>query len=102
MAKDTARAVSLLAALELMPLEDISEDAEEWRQDIRAAIEELRGPIGLPADDPLRYQDGVLVSQERLQRRLQLIIDSWPMLELEEGEEELCQDKRSPEVSGDG
>ena len=96
------KAISLLAALELMPLEEISEYAEEWRQDIREAIEELRGPIGLPADDPLRYQDGVLVSQERLQRRLDIIIDSWPTLELEEGEEALWLDRKSLERSGNG
>jgi hypothetical protein len=102
MARDTARAISLLAALELMPLEEISEYAEEWRLDIREAIKELRGPIGLPADDPLRYQDGVLVSKERLDRRLDIIIDSWPTLETEEGEKALWLDRKSLERSGNG
>jgi hypothetical protein len=80
------KAVRLLTALELMPLEDISEDAEQWRQDIREAIEELEGPTGLPADDPLRYdEDGNLITRERLERRLQTIIDSWPTFGLSEG-----------------
>jgi hypothetical protein len=71
------KAVRLLTALELLPLEDISEHAEQWRQDIREAIQEIHGG-GLPADDPLRYQDGKLVSEERYQRRLGIIINSWP------------------------
>ena len=80
------KAVRLLTALELMPLEDISEDAEQWRQDIREAIQEIEGPTGLPADDPLRYdEDGVLVSRERLERRLDIIIGSWPTFGLSEG-----------------
>jgi len=55
------KVVRLLAALDLMPLEDISDHTEQWRQEIREAIEELQGPRGLPPDDPLRYdEDGVL------------------------------------------
>jgi hypothetical protein len=77
MAKDTANAIRLLTALELLPLEDISEHAEQWRQDIRETIQELHDG-GLPADDPLRYQDGELVSEERYQKRLGIIINSWP------------------------
>jgi len=77
MAKDTASAIRLLSALELLPLEKCTLDAVEWRQEIADAIRDLRGG-GLPPDDPLRYQDGVLVSEERLQRRLEIIIDSWP------------------------
>ena len=81
-----AQVVKLLVALELMPLEDISDHTEQWRQEIREAIEELRGPIGLPPDDPLRYDgDGVLVSRERLERRLDIIIGSWPTFGLSEG-----------------
>ena len=95
------KAVRLLAALELMPLEEISEYAEEWRMDIREAIRELEAK-GLPADDPLRYQDGVLVSKERLDRRLDIIIDSWPTLETEEGEKALWLDRKSLERSGNG
>ena len=80
------KAVRLLAALELMPLEDISEDAEQWRHDIREAIEEIEGPTGLPADDPLRYdEDGNLVTRERLERRLDIIVGSWPTFGLSEG-----------------
>lgn len=77
MAKDTASAARLLSALELLPLEKCTPDAAEWRRDIEDAIRELRGG-GLPPDDPLRYDGSELVSEERLQRRLQIIIDSWP------------------------
>ena len=77
MAKDTANAIKLLSALELLPLEKCTSDAAEWRQEIADVIADLQGR-GLPADDPLRYQDGKLVSEERYQRRLQIIINSWP------------------------
>ena len=77
MAKDTASAIKLLSALELLPLEKCTSDAAEWRQEIADAIADLQGR-GLPPDDPLRYQDGKLVSEERYQRRLKIIIDSWP------------------------
>ena len=85
------KAVRLLAALELMPLEEISEYAEAWRMDIRDAIQEL-GTIGLPADDPLRYsRSGDLLSEQELEQKLQIIIDSWPIFGL--GEEALWPDK---------
>ena len=77
MAKDTANAIRLLSALELLPLEKCTPDAAGWRQEIADVIADLQGR-GLPADDPLRYQDGKLVSEERYQRRLKIIIDSWP------------------------
>ena len=77
------RAVKLLSALELLPLEKCTSDAAEWRQEIADVIGDLQGG-GLPADAPLRYQDGEPVSEERLQRRLQTIIDSWPSWEKEE------------------
>ena len=77
MAKDTANAIKLLSALELLPLEKCTSAAAEWRQEIADAIAALQGR-GLPPDDPLRYQDGKLVSEERFQRRLDIIIDSWP------------------------
>ena len=77
MAKDTVSAIRLLSALELLPLEECTSDAVEWRQEIADAIRDLRGR-GLPDDDPLRYDKGKLVSEERLQGRLQVIIDSWP------------------------
>jgi len=70
-------AIKLLSALELLPLEKCTSDAAEWRQEIADAIADLQGR-GLPPDDPLRYQDGKLVSEERYQRRLKIIIDSWP------------------------
>jgi hypothetical protein len=70
-------AIKLLSALELLPLEKCTSDAAEWRQEIADAIADLQGR-GLPPDDPLRYQDGKLVSEERFQGRLKIIIDSWP------------------------
>ena len=83
MAKDTANAIRLLSALELLPLEKCTSDAVEWRQEIADAIRDLRG-TAMPPDDPLRYdEDGVLVSEERFQRRLEIIIDSWPSWEKE-------------------
>jgi hypothetical protein len=82
MSKPLKQATRLLSALELLPLEKCTSDAAGWRQEIADAIRDLRGG-GLPADDPLRYQDGKLVSEERLQRRLQIIIDSWPSWEKE-------------------
>ena len=76
------KAIKLLSALELLPLEKCTSDAAEWRQEIADVIADLQGR-GLPPDDPLRYQDGKLVSEERLQRRLKIIIDSWPSWEEE-------------------
>jgi hypothetical protein len=75
-------AVRLLSALELLPLEKCTSDAAGWRQEIADAIAGLQG-TGLPPDDPLRYDGGKLVSEERLQGRLQIIIDSWPSWEKE-------------------
>ena len=78
MAKDTANAIKLLSALELLPLEKCTPDAAEWRQEIEDVIRDLRGNE-LPPDDPLRYdEDGNLLSEERFQKRLKVIIDSWP------------------------
>ena len=82
MSKPLKQAIRLLSALELLPLEKCTSDAAEWRQEIADAIRDLQGG-GLPADDPLRYQDGEPVSEERLQRRLQTIIDSWPSMKKE-------------------
>lgn len=72
------KVVRLLSALELLPLEECTPDAAGWRQDIADAIRDLQ-PTGLPPDDPLRYdQGGNLVGEERLARRLETIINSWP------------------------
>lgn len=77
------KAARLLSALELLPLEKCTPHAAEWRQEIEDVVRELRGR-GLPPDDPLRYDEkGELVSEERLGRRLQFIIDSWPSWEKE-------------------
>jgi hypothetical protein len=73
-----AKAIELLSALELLPLEKCTSDAAEWRQEIADVIRDLRGNE-LPPHDPLRYdEDGNLLSEERFQRKLKIIIDSWP------------------------
>ena len=83
MAKDTANAIRLLSALELLPLEKCTSDAVEWRQDIRGAIRELQA-TAMPPDDPLRYGvDGERLGKGEFDARLQLIIDSWPSMKKE-------------------
>lgn len=78
MSEVSRKAVRLLSALELLPLEKCTPDAAEWRQEIEDVIRDLRGNE-LPPDDPLRYdEDGNLLSEERFQRRLKVVIDSWP------------------------
>ena len=78
MAKDTANAVRLLSALELLPLEKCTSDAAEWRQEITDAIRDLQG-TAMPPDDPLRFDKyGRRLSKEKLDRKLKMIIDSWP------------------------
>ena len=77
------KVVRLLSALELLPLEKCTSDAAEWRGDIEDAIRDLQG-TAMPPDDPLRYDvDGKLLSRERLNKKLQIIIDSWPSWEKE-------------------
>ena len=102
MAKDTANAIRLLSALELLPLEKCTSDAAEWRQEIADAIADLQGG-GLPADDPLRYQDGEPVSEERLQRRLQTIIekilDDISFTATDRGGEKVIVDKKYVETN---
>jgi hypothetical protein len=78
------RAIRLLSALELLPLEKCTSDAAEWRQEIADAIRDLQA-TAMPADDPLRFGvNGELLSEERLDRKLDVIIDSWPSWEGEE------------------
>ena len=75
--------VRLLSALELLPLEKCTSDAAEWRQDIANAIRELQA-TAMPPDDPLWYgAGGERVSREQFDKRLQIIIDSWPSWEKE-------------------
>ena len=81
MSKPLKQATRLLSALELLPLEKCTPDAAEWRQEIADVIRDLRGNQ-LPDDYPLRWdEDGKLLSEERFQRRLKIIIDSWPSWE---------------------
>jgi hypothetical protein len=75
------RAVRLLSALELLPLEKCAPDAAEWRQEIADTIRDLQA-TAMPPDDPLRYDtDGKLLSREELNAKLDTIIDSWPSWE---------------------
>ena len=84
MAKDTANAIRLLSALELLPLEKCTSDAAEWRQDIANAIRELQA-TAMPPDDPLWYGvDGERLSRVEFDARLQMIINSWPSMKREE------------------
>ena len=84
MAKDTANAIRLLSALELLPLEKCTSDAAEWRQDIANAIRELQA-TAMPPDDPLWYGvDGERLSRVGFDARLQMIINSWPSMKQEE------------------
>ena len=77
------RAIRLLSALELLPLEKCTSDAAEWRQEIADAIRDLQA-TAMPADDPLRFGvNGELLSKKRLDRKLDVIIDSWPSWEKE-------------------
>jgi len=78
------KARRLLSALELLPLEECTQDASEWRKDIMDAIRALDDSPRLPDNDFLRLDgEGNRVSEERLSARLEEIIDSWPSWEKE-------------------
>ncbi len=74
---DIDRAVTVLRALELLPLEDCTDDADEWRQEIEVAIHGLVGH-GLDVDDPLRFNEvGDRLSRKNLEAKLDGLIKSW-------------------------
>ena len=74
------KVVRLLTALDLLPLEECTSDAEEWRQEIRDAVRELQA-TGLPADDALRYDsDGNPLTRQELEALLEAVIEDWPVL----------------------
>lgn len=74
---DITRAVTVLRALELLPLEDCTDDADEWRQEIEVAIHGLVGH-GLDVDDPLRFNEvGDRLSRKNLEAKLDGLIQSW-------------------------
>jgi hypothetical protein len=74
------KVVRLLTALDLLPLEECTSDAEEWRQEIRDAVRELQA-TGLPADDLLRYDsDGNPLTRQELEAVLEAVIEDWPVL----------------------
>ena len=74
---DIDQAVSVLRALELLSLEDCTDDADEWRQEIELAIHGLVGH-GLDVDDPLRFNGlGDRLSRKRLEAKLDGLIQSW-------------------------
>ena len=75
---DIPRAVPVLRALELLPLEDCTDDADEWRQEIEVAIHGLVGH-GLDVDDPLRFNEvGDRLSRKNLEAKLDVLVKSWP------------------------
>ena len=74
---DIDRAETVLRALELLPLEDCTDDADEWRQEIEVAIHGLVGH-GLDVDDPLRFNEvGDRLSRKNLEAKLDGLIKSW-------------------------
>ena len=74
---DITRAVTVLRALELLPLEDCTDDADEWRQEIEVAIHGLVGH-GLDVDDPQRFNEvGDRLSRKNLEAKLDGLIKSW-------------------------
>jgi hypothetical protein len=74
---DIDQAVRVLRAMELLPLEDCTTDAEEWRQEIEMAIHGLVGH-GLDMADPLRFNEvGDRLSRKRLEAKLDGLIQSW-------------------------
>ena len=74
---DIDRAVTVLRALELLPLEDCTDDADEWRQEIEVAIHGVVGH-GLDVDDPLRFNEvGDRLSRKNLEAKLDGLIKSW-------------------------
>lgn len=75
---DIDRAVTVLRALELLSLEDCTDDADEWRQEIEVAIHGLVGH-GLDVDDPLRFNEvGDRLSRKNLEAKLDVLVKSWP------------------------
>ena len=74
---DIDRALTVLRALELLPGEDCTDDADEWRQEIEVAIHGLVGH-GLDVDDPLRFNEvGDRLSRKNLEAKLDGLIKSW-------------------------
>tara|TARA_R100000808_G_C2064117_1_gene94314 strand:- start:217 stop:447 length:231 start_codon:yes stop_codon:yes gene_type:complete len=68
----------LLTGLQLLPLEEITDHADEWREDITKAIAVLREGERLADDDPLWTKaPGVRRSREELDGLLESIIQSW-------------------------
>ena len=68
----------LLTGLQLLPLEEITDHADEWREDITKAIAVLRKGERLADDDPLWTKaPGVRRSREELDGLLESIIQSW-------------------------
>ena len=81
---DVNYVMRVLAGLSMLPLEECTDHAAEWRRDLARAIEELDSTPRLPADDPLRFNsEGELLSKETLSAKLGDIIESWPSWEQE-------------------
>ena len=81
---DVSYVMRVLAGLSMLPLEDATGHAAEWRSDIARAIEELDTTPRLPDNDPLRFNEGgERLSREELNAKLDSIIEGWPSWEME-------------------
>ena len=84
MMADVNYVMRVLAGLSMLPLEECTDHASEWRRDIARAIEELDTTPRLAPDDPLLFNEkGERLSEEALQAKLGDIIRSWPSWEQE-------------------
>tara|TARA_R110002020_G_scaffold30453_5_gene95975 strand:- start:2009 stop:2329 length:321 start_codon:yes stop_codon:yes gene_type:complete len=81
---DVNYVMRVLAGVSMLPLEDATDHAAEWRADIAQAIKELDTTPRLPDNDPLRFNErGERLSREELDAKLESIIESWPSWEQE-------------------
>ena len=81
---DVSYAMRVLAGLSLLPHENATDHAADWRADIARAIEELDTTPRLPDNDPLRFNEGgERLTREELNAKLDSIIEGWPSWEME-------------------
>ena len=81
---DVNYVMRVLAGVSMLPLEECTDHASEWRRDIARAVEELDTMPRLPADDALRFNGkGERISEEAFQAKLGELVASWPSWEQE-------------------
>ena len=81
---DVNYVMRVLAGLSLLPLENATDHAADWRSDIARAIEELDTTPRVRDNDPLRFNEGgERLSKEELNAKLDSIIQGWPSWEME-------------------